>query len=139
MHCSSGDNHIWELQLPQRQVEAFDLVPQALSGDKYYVPLATNFAAIDALTMDTGLQYCVTPIHPVKGVQVVKKLASLYPHKKLPLLFIVPESIAAEFKKQPILNADGQASKNPPCVLQSVAGLPLGIDTSPAKKRRIMP
>ena len=139
MHCLSGDDRQWELQLPPRQVEIFDSMPHPQSDDRYYVPLATNFPAIDALTTDTGLQCCVTPSHPIKDDgQVIHHLANLYPDRNLPLLFVVPESIAAEFKKQPILTAKGEVPVHLPRVLQSVTGLPLGIDTLPAKRRRIM-
>ena len=100
----------------------------------YYVPLATNFLAINALTTDVGLRCCVTPIHPIKGVQAIRYIANLYPDCKLPLLFVVPESIAAKFKKQPILTDQGEVPMHLPRVLQSVAGLPLGIST-PAKIR----
>lgn len=56
----------------------------------------------------------------------------------LPLLFVVPESIANKFRKQQILTTTGQTPAMLPSVRQFVAGLPLGIDTSPIKKRRVM-
>jgi hypothetical protein len=126
-----------ELPLPLRDIEVFDMVPENLSEDKYYVPLSANFAAIDALTKDAALQYSITDTHPVnlKGVQVVAKLASLFPSDTLVLLFIVPESIAAGFSKQPILTSEAQTM---PAVRQFVVGLPLGIDTSSNKKRKFV-
>src|SRR5579859_6205846 len=124
MNSQEGDNHTLQLNLPAREANVFDVLPQSLSADKYYVPLSTNFAAIDALTKDSALQYCVTNIHPVKGVEVVRKIASLYPSKQLILVFVVPESIALTFAKQPILTTKSEEPKNLPSVRQYVAGLP---------------
>jgi len=134
----SGDNNHLELSLRLRDVEVFDSMPENLSEDKYYVPLSANFAAIDGLTKDAALQYTITDVHPVKGVNVVEKLASLFPSNTLTLLFVVPESIADGFPKQPIVTTKGMTPKVMPAVRQFVVGLPLGIDTSFNKKRKYM-
>jgi len=124
-----GDRDDFPLQLPPRNVRVFDQIPDRLS-EGYYVPLSPNFAAVDALTKDIALQYCITEVHPVKGVRAVEKLAQLYSGGELRLLFVVPESIAAEFKKQKILTSDGKEPAKLPPIHQFVAGLPLGIDAS---------
>jgi hypothetical protein len=94
--------------------------------------LSTDFPAIDALTKDATLQYTVTDIHQVKGVQVIAKLAALFPSKMSVLVFIVPESIAASFSKQRcqrILSSKGTTLVKMPAIQQFVVGLSLGIDT----------
>jgi hypothetical protein len=110
-------------------------VPQSLNLEDYFVPLRTNFAAADALIKEMAVQYTVTNIHKVKGVTIIQQLATLY-GSGLPLLFVVPESIASDFPKQLILTASGKAPAKLPTVCQFVAGLPLGIVAPPAKKRR---
>jgi hypothetical protein len=124
------------LELNPHKVKHFDTVPTTLSDDTYYIPSAPNFAAVDALTKRISLQYCVTPTHPIKGVDIIDKLAALYPHHELPILFIVPDSIAYRFEKQQVLTAKGKPPATPLRVKQYVAGIPVGIDTSRAKKRR---
>ena len=136
IYCSSGDKHQFELPLHRREVMVFTSTPQSLL-DKYYVPLSANFPAVDALTKEAALQCCVTDKHPVKGVQTINALATLYPEGELILVFVVPESIVLQFKRQPIQTAAGKNPRKLPRVRQFVAGLPLGIDTSLLKKRRI--
>jgi hypothetical protein len=131
-----------ELSLPARNVEVFGQVPTSLLSGNYYVPLAANFAAVDALTTDAGLQFTVIPIHPLKGVQTINDLAKLYVGDELPIVFVVPAEIETTFKKQKIVTADGKTPKSMPRVKQYVAGLALGIETSAidapgTKKRRI--
>jgi hypothetical protein len=121
------------LTLPRREVKVFDTVPAALSEDYYYVPLAANFPAIDSIIKDAALQHSVTTIHPIKGVVVVRALAELFPSQELILIFIVPESIAADFVEQPILTSKGDRPKTTPTVRQYVVGLPLGIN--PRKRK----
>jgi hypothetical protein len=133
-----GDGSQFILQLQPRKVKIFDEVPKNLLNDTYYVPLSTNFAAVDALTKETSLQYTVSWDHPVKGPQVLNRLASLYTDKELILLFVVPELIASEFKKQPILTVAGQAPINPPRIRQYLASLSLGINTSLAQKLHVI-
>jgi hypothetical protein len=110
-------------------------VPQSLNLEDYYVPLRTNFAAADALIKETAVQYTVTQIHKVEGVNIIQQLATLY-GSELPLLFVVPESIDSDFPKQSILTTGGKAPTKLPAVRQFVAGLPLGIVAPPAKKHR---
>jgi hypothetical protein len=115
-------------------------VPQELSSKTYYAPLSTNFAAVDALTKEAGLQYTVAEIHPIKSVKVIKQLATLYPGGVLPLVFVVPEPIAADFKKQKIVTTGGKPPVDPPFISQFVAGLSVGFDTSLEKldkKRKV--
>jgi hypothetical protein len=127
----SDDNEEFELQLPPRKVEVFNVVPQDLSEDKYYVPLAANFPAINALTHRAALQYTIAETHLVKGVQVLGKLAKLFPFETVILVFVVPQSIAGDFRKQQILAKDGKGPKQKFAeVRQFVAGIPLGIDMS---------
>jgi hypothetical protein len=136
MHCLSADGSLSKLKLNPQKTKHFDSVPTTLSDDTYYIPSATNFSTIDALTKEIALQYCVTTIHPINGVETISKLAALYPRNELRLLFIVPESIVNQFEKQLVLTAKGKPPTNPPCIKQFVAGIPIGIDTSRGKKRR---
>jgi hypothetical protein len=137
MYCPEHDNSQFQLKFKPHQVETFGSVPQTLSNDTYYVPLATNFAVVDALTKQWGLQYTITTTHPIKGVEIIDQLAALYPNNTLNLLFIVPQSIASEFKKQPIVTTKGKTPKTSHRIKQFVAGIPLGIDTSVLKRRRV--
>jgi len=133
--CRSLDGEEpYELTLHPRKCKVFDSVPQSLNLEDYFVPLRTNFPAADALIKETAVQYTVTNIHKVKGVTIIQQLATLY-GSGLPLLFVVPESIASDFPKQSILTATGKAPAKLPTVHQFVAGLPLGIVAPPAKKR----
>ena len=125
------------LSLPLHEVVVFDKVPEDLSEDKYYIPLSANFAAIDALVKDAALQHSVATDHPIKGVQTVREVASLFPSKTLNLVFIVPESIASGFREQPILTTKGTPPAQKPSIRQFVVGLPLGIDTSSHRKRKL--
>lgn len=125
-----GDLKDFTLELPPREVRVFDQIPGTLSEGCYYVPLSANFPAVDALMDNIALQYCITEVHQVNGVQAVEKLAQLYSGGELRLLFVVPESIAAEFKKQKILTSAGKEPAKLPHIRQFVAGLPLGIDAS---------
>jgi len=111
-------------------------MPQSLNPEDYYVPLQTNFAAADALIKETVVQYTVTEIHKVKGVNTIQQLATLY-GGELPLLFVVPELIPSDFPKQSILTTGGKAPVKLPTVRQFVAGLPLSIVGPPAKRRQI--
>jgi hypothetical protein len=119
-------------------VVVFDSVPANLSDDNYYMPLSTSFPAVDAITKETALQYTVSETHSIRSVRDIETLSRLYVGNTLPLLFVVPESIAGTFRKQKILTTKGQIPVNLPSIRQFVAGLPLGIDTSTIKKRRIM-
>jgi len=115
----------------------FNSVPADLSDDNYYVPLSTYFPAVNAITKKTALQYTICETHSMKSVRDIETLSRLYAGNTLPLLFVVPESIAGNFRKQPILTTEGQTPAKLPSIRQFVAGLPLGIDTSTVKKRRI--
>ena len=122
-----GDNSWVSLPLHSNIVQVFDALPQSLSNDHYYLPLSTNFLGIDALTKEMALQYSV---HPVIGVKVIPQLALFYPlapGKTMHLLFIVPEPISGEFRKQTILTADSNVPLVFPHIHQYVAGLSLNI------------
>jgi hypothetical protein len=138
MHPTPGDDDAeFHLELKQHNVAVFNSVPVNLSDDNYYVPLSTKFPAVDAITKKMALQYTVSQTHPIKGVRDIEALARLYAGDTLPLLFVVPESIADKFSKQQIRTTKGQIPAKMPSIQQFVAGLPLGIDTSTVKKRRI--
>ena len=127
----------FELLLPSHKRVTFDAIPESLSAEGYHVPLASNFAAVDSLTKRAGIQATVSPEHPIKGPKTINSLAALYDNQVLPLVFVVPESIAATFEKQKVLTVDGKVPVNMPRILQYVAGLPVGVETSLVKKRRL--
>jgi len=116
MHPLPGDNVELMLELKPRNVVVFDSVPANLSDDNYYVPLSTNFPAVDAMTKKMALQYTVSEAHPIKSVRDIERLSRLYPGDTLPLVFVVPESIASKFQKQPILTTKGQIPVQLPSV-----------------------
>lgn len=138
MHPPPGDDAEFHLELKQHNVVVFSSVPANLSDNNYYVPLSTYFPAVDAITKETALQYTVSVTHPIKSIRDIETLSRLYAENTLPLVFVVPESIAGKFRKQQILTTKGQTPAKLPSIRQFVAGLPLGIDTSTLKKRRIM-
>jgi hypothetical protein len=114
----------------ERKVESFDLVPKSLSSGTYYTPLSTNFPTVDALTDEAGVQSTVTDLHPIRDVKTVERLGPLFPDGVLPLVFVVPEPLAANFKRQQVITSKGMLPAVYPRVWQYVAGLPVGIDTS---------
>ena len=64
----------------------------------YYVPNEPNFPAIDAMSSQGMFQFTVTKNHPIRGVQMLRKLCRLYSNPKL--FFVVPSAIYEEFNKQ---------------------------------------
>ena len=89
-----------------------------------------NFAVVDALVSDAGIQSTVTPDHPIKGPKMINTLRSLYANHELPIVFVVPDTIALTFEKQRILTVDGKTPTTSSRVAQYVAGLPVGVDPS---------
>jgi hypothetical protein len=92
-----------------------------LTSEYYYVPLASNFATVDSLTKEVGIQSTISTKHPIKGPQTIIALVKLYPNHVLPIIHVVSDSIVSTFQKQKILMKDAQ-------VLQYVVGLPVGIN-----------
>jgi hypothetical protein len=77
-----------------------DTIPTAadLSG-KYFEPTDhDNFPAIDSLSSQGMFQFTVAAEHPIRGVQILKRLCELYDEPKL--YFVVPPHRFAAFKKQ---------------------------------------
>ncbi|KAM6496299.1 hypothetical protein JOM56_009005 [Amanita muscaria] len=145
LHCRSLEGGAgFQLRFRECKVENFRQLPNSLSSGIYYVPLATNFAAVDALTTEVGLQFTVAQDHPIKGIRVVNDLVNLH-GGELRLVFVVPETIAANFQKQKIVTTNGRAPAQDPPVKQYVVGLRLGIDTPifdsdvrATKRRRVL-
>lgn len=134
---SLGDES-FDLVLHRREVNVFTEIPRTLDCQHYYRPLSSNFSTCDALTSEAALQYTVTDVHPIKGVRNVQQIAKLYSDKTLPLVYIVPESIAGFFQKQKILTSKGdEPASTLPKVCQFVAGLRVGVDKSILGKRNL--
>jgi len=76
--------------------------------DSYYEPLDDDqFPAIDSMSKQGMFQFTVGAEHPIRGVQVLKKLCSLYDDPKL--YFVVPPHRFAKFKKQKFLEKHGNS------------------------------
>jgi hypothetical protein len=84
-----------------------------------------------------SIQATVSTEHSIKGPKTINSLAALYDNRVLPLVFVVPESNAATFEKQKVLTVGGKVPVNMPCISQYIAGLPVGVETSLVKKRRL--
>ena len=125
----------FDVLLHARQIDVFDAIPTSVCSGHYYRPLSSNFRAFDALTSEAAFQYTVTTNHPIQGVRMARQIAQLYPDNVLPLVYIVPESIAHDFKKQSILKDNGGEPTGPlPRIRQFVASLPIGVRKSVLSK-----
>jgi Crinkler effector protein N-terminal domain len=83
------------------------LEPKDLLG-KYYEPTDDdNFPAIDSLSSQGMFQFTVAAEHPIRGVQMLRKLCQLYSEPKL--YFVVPPHRFAAFKKQSFKAKTGSA------------------------------
>jgi hypothetical protein len=71
---------------------------EVLTG-RYFEPTdEDNFRAIDSLSPQGIFQFTVANEHPIRGVDILKKLCSLYTDPKL--YFVVPPHRFEKFKKQ---------------------------------------
>jgi hypothetical protein len=77
-----------------------------LEPDTYYIPIDPTFAVIDSWSLPAMYQMTVTPTHPIKsGSNQFKALKSKGPTR---IIFVVPRILAAEFKLQPLVTANGK-------------------------------
>lgn len=84
----------------QRITFGKDTIPTAaeLSG-KYYEPTDDDaFPAIDSLSAQGMFQFTVAAEHPIRGIQILRRLCMLFDEPKL--YFVVPPHRFAAFKKQ---------------------------------------
>jgi len=106
----------------QRITFGKDRIPTAqdLEG-KYYEPTDdNNFPAIDSLSTQGMFQFTVGAEHPIRGVQVLRKLCKLYKEPKL--YFVVPPHRFKYFKKQSFKPKEGKCEE----LKQYVLELPVG-------------
>mgnify|MGYP000986503990 FL=1 len=84
----------------QRITFGKDTIPNSkdLSGNYYEPTDYDNFPAIDSLSAQGMFQFTVAAEHPIRGVQILRRLCELYDEPKL--YFIVPPHRFEAFKKQ---------------------------------------
>jgi hypothetical protein len=84
----------------QRITFGKDAIPTAedLSGNYYEPTDDDTFPAIDSLSPQGMFQFTVAAEHPIRGVQILRRLCELYDEPKL--YFVVPPHRFAAFKKQ---------------------------------------
>ena len=90
-----------------------DSIPtaEALQG-KYYEPGdEDNFPAVDSITPQGMFQFTVAATHPIRGVEILKKLCKLYDEPKL--FFVVPPHRFDKFKKQELKSKEGSKDVEP--------------------------
>jgi hypothetical protein len=80
---------------------------EKLSGNYYEPTDDDNFPAIDSLSSQGMFQFTVAAEHPIRGVQLLRKLCELYSEPKL--YFVVPPHRFAAFKKQSFKAKTGSA------------------------------
>jgi hypothetical protein len=78
-----------------------DNLPQSPLISYYEASDDDNFPAIDSLSGQGMFQFTVANDHPIRGVQILKRLCCLYSDPKL--FFVVPPHRFEKFKKQKLL------------------------------------
>ena len=97
---------------------------KVLAPGTYARPTARNFAAVDAVLIPSHdaapvllLQMTVGTTHPIKAA-ALKKMRDNLPAglkgRAVQFVFVVPEDVAGDFKKQPFQTMDGTVAKYPP-------------------------
>jgi hypothetical protein len=84
-----------------------DSLPHAPLSSYYEASDDDNFPAIDSLSGQGMFQFTVAQDHPIRGVQILKKLCSLYSDAKI--YFVVPPHRFEKFKKQKFLGEEGNS------------------------------
>ena len=108
----------------QRSTFGKDTIPSALSGNYYEPSDDDTFPAIDSLSPQGMFQFTVAAEHPIRGVQILRKLCELYDEPKL--YFVVPPHRFADFKKQSFKAKKGTVdAKDIPELKQYVLELPV--------------
>ncbi|KAF9154103.1 hypothetical protein BGX21_004720 [Mortierella sp. AD011] len=117
---------------PNPPVEFFDNINDVTPGSLYF-PRITNFACVDALLAPNHLlQITVSERHPIKGEPFKKLLGSLVKNhwirtsEDAQLIFIVPQDIYGDFKKQSYLKGKA-VDTDVPEVLKDVKQYVLGV------------
>ena len=95
--------------MPTVDVDNKDLVALELQDDTYYKPTDPNFAVVDSWTKLDMFQITVGLSHPIKSNS--KQFKALRDKGPTRIIFVVPEDIKDEFKRQPLVLADGKPFK----------------------------
>ena len=84
----------------QRTTFGKDTIPThaSLTGNYFEPTDEDNFPAVDSLSPQGMFQFTVANEHPIRGVEILRKLCKLYNEPKL--YFVVPPHRFAKFKKQ---------------------------------------
>lgn len=89
-------------------IHSKDLDALVLELLKYYIPVDPTFAVIDAWCRHAMFQMTVSLNHPIKsGSKQFKALKGKGPNC---IIFVVPKSIAANFKLQHLVKSNGEVS-----------------------------
>ncbi|EPZ34717.1 hypothetical protein O9G_004024 [Rozella allomycis CSF55] len=105
-------------------------IPLALPTSYYETSDDDTFPAIDAISPQGMFQFTVESEHPIRGIQVLKKVCKLFKdqQKEPKLFFVVPTHQFSSFKKQVFVGKSGNSSVQEIQELkQYVLELPVGI------------
>jgi hypothetical protein len=106
------DESVSELRLDsldgKRPTFGKDNFPKTPLSSYYEASDDDNFPAIDSLSPQGMFQFTVAQDHPIRGVQVLKRLCGLFSNPKL--YFVVPPHRFMRFRKQEFLKKQGTST-----------------------------
>jgi len=112
--CLSNDLEL--KQLKEMKVANSDIKHGAFSSigpDEYFIPEDPTFPVVDAWSKEWLFQMTVSETHPLKtGSQLFRMLRET-DLKPRGIVFVVPKRMYAEYKKQPLVCADGKIPVSP--------------------------
>ena len=104
-----------------------DNLPERPLSSYYEASDDDNFPAIDSLSEQGMFQFTVAQDHSIRGVQILKRLCSLYSNPKI--YFVVPPHRFEKFKKQKFLGKEGNSVVGDlPVLKQYVLELEVGLN-----------
>lgn len=102
-------------------------LPQAPLSSYYEASDDDSFPAVDSLSRQGMFQFTVAQDHSIRGVQILKRICSLYSDAKI--YFVVPPHRFEKFKKQKILGKQGNSVVGDlPVLKQYVLELEVGLN-----------
>lgn len=127
------DNKLEELYLDPSEETIFvantGLDELKIEDKKYYIPNDPTFAVVDAWCQTAMFQMTIDSSHPIKSGSVqFKALKGKAPNR---IIFVVPLSIATDFKLQPLVTSTGDVRhEGPRGGWNDVKQFVLGVKTS---------
>ena len=103
----SSDFHLERLDCKQITFGKNSL-PKSPLTSYYEASDDDNFPAIDSLSPQGMFQFTVAQVHPIRGIQMLNRLCSLYSEPKI--YFVVPPHRFEKFTKQKLLSTGGKSA-----------------------------